>query len=75
MWERYFAVQDLEQAIALLSEQGERARIVAGATDLMLELERGARPGVTALIDISRGPGPGRHRTGRATAASIWGPW
>jgi carbon-monoxide dehydrogenase medium subunit len=60
MWERYFAVQDLEQAIALLSEQGQQARIVAGATDLLLELERGARPGVTALIDISRVPGQDR---------------
>jgi carbon-monoxide dehydrogenase medium subunit len=60
MWQRYFAVQDLEQAIALLSEHGERARIVAGATDLLLELERGGRPGVTALIDISRVPGQDR---------------
>jgi len=60
MWERYSAVQDLEQAMALLSEQGEQARIVAGATDLLLELERGARPGVTALIDISRVPGEDR---------------
>ena len=60
MWQRYYAVQDLEQAIALLSEQGERVRIVAGATDLLLELERGARPGVTALIDISRVPGQDR---------------
>lgn len=57
MWERYVAVQDLEQAAALLAEHGERARVVAGATDLILELERGARPGVKVLVDITRVPG------------------
>jgi carbon-monoxide dehydrogenase medium subunit len=60
MWERYHTVQDLKQAAALLAERGERARIVAGATDLLLELERGARPGVAELIDITRVPGQDR---------------
>lgn len=60
MWERYFAVQDLEQALALLAEHRERARVVAGATDLILELERGARPEVSILIDITRVPGQDR---------------
>lgn len=43
----------------LLGEHAERARIVAGATDLMLEIERGARNGVDTLIDITRIPGLG----------------
>lgn len=57
MWHAYFTVSSTDDAIRLLAEKGGRARIVAGATDLMLELERGARPGVDTLIDISRVPG------------------
>jgi xanthine dehydrogenase iron-sulfur cluster and FAD-binding subunit A len=56
MWHAYFTVPSTDDAIRLLAEKGERARIVAGATDLMLELERGARKGVDTLIDITRIP-------------------
>ena len=56
MWHEYFTVPSTDDAIRLLAEKGGRARVVAGATDLMLELERGARPGVDTLIDISRVP-------------------
>jgi carbon-monoxide dehydrogenase medium subunit len=57
MWEYYYTPSNLDQAIQALSEYAPEARIVAGATDLMLELERGARAGVSKLIDISRIPG------------------
>jgi carbon-monoxide dehydrogenase medium subunit len=56
MWHEYFTVSSIDDAIRLLAEKGGRARIVAGATDLMLELERGVRPGVDTLIDITRIP-------------------
>lgn len=56
MWREYFTVSSTDEAIRLLAEQGGRSRIVAGATDLMLELERGVRPNVDTLIDISRVP-------------------
>ncbi|MRR32599.1 xanthine dehydrogenase family protein subunit M, partial [bacterium] len=56
MWHDYFTVASTDEAVHLLSEKGESARIVAGATDLMLELERGVRKGVTTLIDITRIP-------------------
>ncbi len=57
MWQNYFSVTSISEALDLLAEYGERARIVAGATDLILELERGQRPGVDTLIDITRVPG------------------
>lgn len=56
MWREYFTVSSTDEAIRLLAEKGGRSRIVAGATDLMLELERGVRPNVDTLIDISRVP-------------------
>jgi carbon-monoxide dehydrogenase medium subunit len=56
MWETYFAAATLDEAAKLLDEQAGKARIVAGATDLMLELERGIRPEINVLIDITRIP-------------------
>ena len=57
MWTRYYSVSHLDEAIALLAEYGNRARIMAGGTDLLIELERGLRPQVETLIDITRIPG------------------
>ncbi|HET7011676.1 MAG TPA: FAD binding domain-containing protein, partial [Anaerolineales bacterium] len=59
MWDRYFSVPSLEEAVAALAAGAGQARIVAGATDLILELERGLRPGIRTLIDITRVPGMG----------------
>ena len=56
MWETYYAAATLDEAAKLLGEQAGKARIVAGATDLMLELERGIRPEISVLIDITRIP-------------------
>ncbi len=54
MWQEYYNVRSLEEALSLLKKHGEKARIIAGATDLMLEMERGVRKGIDVLIDISR---------------------
>jgi carbon-monoxide dehydrogenase medium subunit len=57
MWNRYFSVASLSEALQILTEHQGRARIIAGGTDLILELERGQRPGVDTLVDITRVPG------------------
>jgi xanthine dehydrogenase iron-sulfur cluster and FAD-binding subunit A len=64
MWNQYFAVTTLAEALELLAEHRERARIIAGGTDILIEIERGQRPGVNTLIDLSRVQGLdkiGRH--------------
>jgi xanthine dehydrogenase iron-sulfur cluster and FAD-binding subunit A len=51
---RYVAPASLEDAQQILAEHGDSARIIAGGTDLLVELDRGAHPSVELLIDISR---------------------
>ncbi|MBN8582974.1 MAG: FAD binding domain-containing protein [Anaerolineae bacterium] len=56
MWHEYINALSIEEVTRILAEKQERARIVAGGTDLILELERGVRKGVDTLIDVSRIP-------------------
>lgn len=56
MWTRYLSPKTLDEAGNLLADLGSQARIVAGATDLMLEMERGIRAEITTLVDITRIP-------------------
>ena len=56
MWTEYITPTSLEETLRLLAEKREKARLVAGATDLMLELERGVRKGIQTVIDITRLP-------------------
>lgn len=57
MWKNYFSVTKITDALQVLMEHQDRARIIAGATDLILEIERGVRKGVDVLVDITRIPG------------------
>ena len=54
-WETYHQPTTLADALDLLAMHGASARIVAGGTDVMVELSRGVRPTDT-LIDITRIP-------------------
>jgi xanthine dehydrogenase iron-sulfur cluster and FAD-binding subunit A len=56
MWKEYITATSVQEAVRHLGEKGARARIVAGATDLILEIERGVRHDIDTLIDITRIP-------------------
>ena len=56
MWNEYITPSSVDEVIRILAEKQNTARIVAGATDLLLEIERGVRSGIETLIDISRLP-------------------
>ena len=53
MWQTYLQPTTQAETLRLLAEHGAVARLVAGGTDLIVELERGIRPTAT-VIDLSR---------------------
>jgi carbon-monoxide dehydrogenase medium subunit len=54
MWETYFSPASLDEALELLARYKQSARVIAGGTDIILELERKQRPDVHTLIDLTR---------------------
>jgi carbon-monoxide dehydrogenase medium subunit len=53
MWNKYFNASTIEEALELLSQYGKNARLIAGGTDILLELEK-AEKELELLVDISR---------------------
>ena len=53
MWREYCCPQSVEEALAALAAGGGQARVIAGGTDLVLQLQRGERH-VSRLVDVSR---------------------
>lgn len=51
---RYVAPRSIEDALTALADDGGRARLIAGGTDLLLEMGRGQRPETDTLIDLTR---------------------
>lgn len=53
---QYEAPASLNAALQILSDLGAAARVIAGGTDLVVELDRGAHDGVEVLVDLGRIP-------------------
>lgn len=53
----YNAPTSINDALSLLDRHGTTARVVAGGTDLMVEMDRRIGGEVTMLVDITRIPG------------------
>lgn len=54
MWKKYITTTTIDETVENLDLYGDKARLIAGSTDLILELERGLRKNIETLIDISR---------------------
>ncbi len=54
MWQEYYNAASIDDVLEILDRKREQARILAGGTDLILEMEKGVRKGITTIIDISR---------------------
>jgi|SRR5579871_902919 carbon-monoxide dehydrogenase medium subunit len=52
MWQTYLQPTNLDETLALLERHAGEARIIAGGTDVLVELQRGVKP-TTMLIDIT----------------------
>ena len=57
MLNKYICCNSIEEVLKTLSENKGRAKIIAGGTDLVLELEKGLYSTSEMLIDVSRIPG------------------
>ena len=58
-WDHYYLPVSVDEALARLAQtagQPGGARVVAGGTDLLLELQQGRKPRLTALVDVTRIP-------------------
>ena len=50
MWHEYINATSIDEVLQILGEHKSSARIIAGGTDLVLELERGVRKGVEGRL-------------------------
>ena len=52
-WQAYHTPQSVDEALSLLSSYAGAAQIVAGGTDLILDVQQGAHAAPQALVDVT----------------------
>jgi xanthine dehydrogenase FAD-binding subunit len=55
-WNQYHSPNSIQEALTLLQQYDQDAQIVAGGTDLILDLEFGNHAAVEALVDVTAIP-------------------
>lgn len=56
LWKSYYLARDLKDALQALSDLDGNVRLIAGGTDLLLDLQQGRCPPVDVLVDITQVP-------------------
>ncbi len=56
LWSRYHTAHSIDEALHLLNQYDGRAQVLAGGTDLLLDIQQGNHPPIEAMIDISKIP-------------------
>ena len=56
LWNHYYLPATVDEALGQLAHHAGQARVVAGGTDLLLELQQGRKPRLDALVDVTRIP-------------------
>jgi xanthine dehydrogenase FAD-binding subunit len=56
IWKNYHVAIDVEDALQVLANTPGEVRIVAGGTDLLLDLQQGRHAPVESLVDVTRVP-------------------
>jgi CO/xanthine dehydrogenase FAD-binding subunit len=54
LWKEYHLPSSVDEAVRLLARYEGQARVVAGGTDLILDLQQGNEHPVEALVDVTR---------------------
>jgi CO/xanthine dehydrogenase FAD-binding subunit len=54
LWSHYHIPHTVDEALALLAQYDGQAQVIAGGTDLLLDIQQGNHPPVEALIDITK---------------------
>lgn len=56
LWKNYYNAKSLPDALQALADAPGPARLIAGGTDLLLDLQQGRHPPVHTLVDVTRIP-------------------
>jgi carbon-monoxide dehydrogenase medium subunit len=54
LWSHYHVAHSVDEALDLLTKYGGNARLIAGGTDLLLDIQQGNHPPLEALVDITK---------------------